>query len=97
MDEFARARERAEKRLARKNDGALEVHEPEMQAPPVPKAPKKRSNEITISVWIDGNEYVFSVRANITGTILAGQQNQRSMQALFLDALRSKFGSAELI
>lgn len=102
MSEFERARERAERKLAKKGVeiNSAPVEEVEIPIPPcgvVYKAPKKRSNEITVSVWIDGNEYVFSMKANITGTILATQHSSKGMQHIILEALRAKFGIVELI
>lgn len=62
-----------------------------------PKAPKKRSNEIAVQVWIDGNEYGFTFKTNITGTFLGTQQNAKGMQAIILEALRAKFGAVEQV
>jgi len=101
MSEFERARERAERRAARKG---ISIDTPESIEEAIavieqqePKAPKKRSNEIAVSVWIDGNEYSFTFKTNITGTMLGSQQNKQGMQHLLLDALRAKFGTVEMV
>jgi hypothetical protein len=112
MSEFDRARERAERRAAKRGtpltsqDVLDEVSElPEAvkeQADALivaitPKAPKKRSNEIAVQVWIDDNEYCFTFKTNITGSFLGTQQSKQGMQRVILEALRTKFGAVEQV
>jgi hypothetical protein len=109
MSEFERARERAERRAARKGIQSIadEGDPVEIGADPeisidrliaeIPKAPKKRSNEIAVQVWIDGNEYDFTFKTNITGSFLGTQQSRQGMQQVILEALRAKFGAVEQV
>jgi len=97
MSEFDKARLRYEAKASRKTDIQEAVATTEIKLPQQPKAPRKRSNEISVSVWIDGNVYSFTFKTNITGTMLGSQQNRQGMQHLLLDALRSKFGAVELV
>jgi hypothetical protein len=105
MSEFERARERAERKAAKRGvvidsdtpeslEEAIAVIEQQEEKP---KAPKKRSNEIAVQVWIDGNEYCFTFKTNITGSFLGTQQSQQGMQHVILEALRTKFGAVEQV
>lgn len=58
-----------------------------------PKTPKKRSNEINVSVWIDGAELKYTFTTNITGTILGSQQNEDGIKRLILESLQTRFGN----
>jgi hypothetical protein len=105
MSEFDRARERAERKAAKRGvvidsdtpeslEEAIAVIE---QQEAKPKAPKKRSNEIAVQVWIDGNEYGFTFKTNITGSFLGTQHSKQGMQHVILEALRTKFGAVEQV
>jgi hypothetical protein len=48
-------------------------------------------------VWIDGNEYDFTFKTNITGSFLGTQQSRQGMQQVILEALRAKFGAVEQV
>jgi hypothetical protein len=110
MSEFERARERAERKAAKRGavidsdtpeslDEAFEKLQQIANDEPAkePKAPKKRSNEIAVQVWIDGNEYCFTFKTNITGSFLGTQQSRQGMQQVILEALRAKFGAVEQV
>lgn len=65
--------------------------------PQVVKAPKTRSNEIAVQVWIDGREYGFTFKTNITGSVLGSLQNESGMKGMILSALRTQFGNVEML
>lgn len=92
MTEFEKARQRAEKNQERRGTLHLPQRQ-EAETKPVEKAPKKRSNEITVSVWVDGEFHTFDFTAPISGSLLAGQKRPEQLRDLIRIALASKLGS----
>lgn len=92
MTEFEKARQRAEKNQERRGTLHLPVRET-VEAKPVEKAPKKRSNEIQVSVWVDGEHHTFDFTAPISGSLLAGQKRPAQLRDLIRLALASKLGN----
>lgn len=91
MTEFEKARLRAEKNQERRT-----LHLPvkeTTEAKPVERTPKKRSNEITVSVWVDGEFHTFDYTAPISGSLLAGQKRPEQLRDLIRIALSSKLGN----
>ncbi len=110
MDEFDRAELRAEKRrekqqryrpLVENPYGGDPIWQGEPVCPAVthtlhlPKAPAKRTNEIGIPVYVDGQVIELTVKANLND-INAGQRTRRGFIDLFKAALVTKFGRVEI-
>lgn len=91
MTEFEKARQRAEKNQERR--GTLHLPQRQEIEKPVEKAPKKRTNEITVSLWVDGEHHTFDFTAPISGSLLAGQKRPEQLRDLIRIALSSKLGN----
>lgn len=62
---------------------------------PKPKEPKKRSNEIEVKIYVNGQEIEFCLKANISGGLMASQINQAYLRETFKNALSRVLGAVE--
>lgn len=110
MDQFERARIQAEKMEIKRNryrtlsdesramrSGISEAMSAmtEMVKVKPPKTPVKRTNEIGITIYLNGEEIHMTARVNLND-VIASQRNRPAMVALFKEMLQSKFGRAEV-
>ena len=61
----------------------------------LPKTPVKRTNEIAITVYVDGDVISFTAHCNLND-LIASQRNRSGFTALFRTILSSKFGRVEI-
>lgn len=96
MNQFEIARLKAEKRMERERPVlTLPKKEEEPPREPKPKAPKKKSNEIEIQVWVNDTAIDFAFKANITGNLMPSQINQVYLREVFKSALSKVLGTVE--
>ena len=109
MDEFDRAQIRAAKRqahmikhqsLAADNplfhkdhaDGFPTLHLPKIRPP---KTPMKRTNEIEITVYVDGEVINMTAFTNLND-IIASQRTREGLLSLMRETLSAKFGKVRI-
>jgi hypothetical protein len=59
------------------------------------KTPMKRTNEIGITIYIDGQVIELTARVNL-GDIIGSQRNRQGLTVLLKEALSSRFGKVEV-
>lgn len=57
---------------------------------------KGRTNEVLITVYLDGNVYDFFIKASLSGNLLGSQRNRAGLLTILQDALTPKFGRMEI-
>ena len=89
MSEFDRARERKERLLVKQ---AVKLGE-NLPRPilTLPSKQKGRSNEIEVTIWVNGEAFDFHFDARITGNIMASQISEKSLRQIVASALSTKF------
>ena len=60
-----------------------------------PKAPMKRTNEIGVTIYLDGEIIQMTVRVNLND-IIASQRTRHGLAVLLKEALAVKFGKVDI-
>lgn len=105
MDQFSAARLRAEKRLARAGRDTAEMGKPflkpEIHQPilHLPKPPKQngRHNEIDVTMFINGNEFSYSFKSDISGSLMSSQIKDEFLKRTITEMLSTKFGRTKML
>ncbi len=94
MDQFDKAKERYERKAGIEQVMHLGQKIETLHLPKIkpPKAPAKRTNEIGMTIYLDGQE----ISLTVAGDIVGSQRNRDGITILLRQALEAKFGRVNM-